>query len=125
MKKLIIIAVLLAVFFIAGISHAKDIALKVIRAECAEGKGVTITYTVRNYKNFDRRNVSVLFKIMEEESPAACKEVTMTVPKDADGTKEYETTIETACDGKPVKLRSTILHNVSRYKIEEWMKGCP
>ena len=127
MKKTILflaIFIISSAFLIAP-SYAKDIELVVKSAECLDDNKVSIQYSVVNYRDFDRHNVSVAFRIMEDEKPIACKEVILSIPKEADGSEIYEAIIDTPCKEKPFNLQSTIFHNVKRYRIENWFKGCP
>jgi hypothetical protein len=106
-------------------SYAEDIELVVKSAECIDDNKIIIKYSVINYRDFDRNNVSVAFKIMEDGKPIACKEVIMTIPKNSDGTEIHEAIIETTCKERVFGLQATIFHNVKRYKIETWFEGCP
>lgn len=129
MKKIsfILIAVIFSccLFIIPSYAQNKDIELVVKSRECQEDNKVLIKYGVINYRNFDRPNVSVIFKAMEDEKPVACKEVKSVIPKGDDGTEIYETTIDLPCKGRDLKVESTIMHSVSRYKIDEYLSGCP
>jgi hypothetical protein len=129
MKKIILIlnAVIITILLFHAPSHAqnKDLELIVKGAECQEDNKIIIKYGVINYRTFDRPNVSILFKIMEDKKPVACREIKMTVPKGDDGSEIYETTIEIPCKDKNYGMQSTIFHSVSRYKIEEFLSGCP
>lgn len=127
MKKNILF---LIIFIFIGIlyltpSYAGDMELVVKSAECSDDNKFIIKYGVINHKDFDRNNVSMAFKITEDEKPIACKEIKMTIPKNSDGSEIYEAIIETPCKDKSFGLKANFFHNVSRYKIEEWFEGCP
>jgi len=129
MKKIILIlnAVIFSgsLFLSPSYAQNKDIELVVKSAECLEDNKISIKYGVINYRDFDRPNVSILFKIMEDKTPMACKEVKATIPKKDDGSEKYEAIIEVPCKEKPYGIESTIYHNVKRYKIQEFFLGCP
>jgi hypothetical protein len=131
MKKItiILIAVFLGCCLFIAPSYAqnpnKDIELVIKSTECLEGDKISIKYGVINYRDFDRPNVSILFKIMEDKKPVACKEVKAIIPKGDDGSDEYEATIDLSCKGRSLNVESTIMHSVSRYKIEKYLSGCP
>ena len=129
MKKItiILIAVIFSccLFIVPSYTQNKDIELVVKSRECQEDSKVLIKYGVINYRDFDRPNVSIIFKVMEEEKPVACKELKSIVPKGDDGSKIYETTIDLPCKGRGLNVESTIMHSVRRYKIDEYLSGCP
>jgi hypothetical protein len=127
MKKYILT---LTIIILAGVfpfshSRAADIELDVKSAECLDDNKILIKYAVINYRDFDRPNVSIAFRIMSDKKPAACEEIIMVVPKNADGSKIHEAVIDTPCKEMDFRLESTIFHNVSRYRIENWFSGCP
>jgi hypothetical protein len=127
MKKYILSLsiIILAGVFPSSPSRAADIELDVKSAECIEDNKILIKYSIINYRDFDRPNVSIAFRIMSDEKPAACKEIIMVVPKNADGSKVYEAVIDKPCKEMDFHLESTIFHNVKRYRIENWFSGCP
>jgi hypothetical protein len=129
MKKIILIinTVIFSCCLFLAPSYAqnKDIELVVKSAECQDGNKILIKYGVINYRDFERPNVSILFKIMEDKEPIACKELKATIPKGDDGTEIYEATIDVPCKDKPYGMESTILHSVKRYKIDAFLSGCP
>ncbi len=127
MKKIILIinTVIFSCCFLFTLSYAKDLELVVKGSECQEDNKILIKYNVINYKDFDRNNTTIIFKIMEDKKPIACKELKATIPKGEDGSVIYETTIETPCKDKTYKLESTIFKYVKRYRIDEFLSGCP
>lgn len=127
MKKIIIIlnAVIFSCCLLFTPSYAKDLELVVKSTECQEDNKILIKYGVINYKDFDRNNTSIIFKIMEDKKPLACKELKVTIPKGDDGSVIYETTIELPCKEKSYNLESTIFKYVKRYRIDEFLSGCP
>jgi hypothetical protein len=128
MKKIILIlnTVIFSCCLMFAPSYAqnKDIELVVKGADCLEDNKISIKYGVINYRDFDRPNVSILFKIMEDKNPLACKEVKATIPKKDDGSEKYEAIIEVPCKDKSYSIESTIYHSVPRYKIQEFLSGC-
>ncbi len=127
MKKIISILniAVFSCFLLLSPSYAKDLELVIKDSECHKDNKVIIKYGVINYKDFDRNGTTIIFKIMGDDKPMACKELTVTIPKGDDGTKIYETTVEAPCTGKTYKVESTIFKYVKRYRIDELLKGCP
>jgi len=128
MKKnilFLIMFIFIGILFLTP-SYAQDIELDIKSAKCLDDDDkIVIQYSVINYRDFERSNVSVAFRIMENGKPIACKELIMTIPKSSDGSEILEAVIDTPCKGKSFGLQSTIFHNVKRYRIEKWFEGCP
>ena len=101
-----------------------DLSLNIKGYRCVD-EGVLIRYSITNERNFDRNNVYVLFKVLVDGKPLACREIKTFVPKGADGSQIEEVILESQCEGKSFKLVSAIIQNTARYKIEEWFSGCP
>lgn len=101
-----------------------DLELTIKGSRCVD-EGVLIRYSVANERDYGRNNVSIVFKVMVEGKPAACREIKTTIPKGADGSKIEEIILEFQCKGKSYKLISSVFQNVQRYKVEEWFSGCP
>jgi hypothetical protein len=126
MNKIILILNILIIscFLIPFTSYAKDLELVVKSSECHKDK-VLIKYGVINYKDFDRNGTTIIFKIMKEDKPIACKELKVTIPKGDDGSKIYETTVEAPCSDITYKVESTIFKYVKRYRIDNFLSDCP
>ena len=106
-------------------AHAADLELVINDVSCVAEEEVLIRYGVINSKNFDLPNVSILFKIMVDGKPEACKEIKTLVPSGADGSEISETNINIPCKGKNVSLKYAIFNTSRRYRIIEWLSGCP
>jgi len=112
--------------------YASDFKLIIHDFTCEEEE-VVIHYSIINYINFDRPNVSVVFKIMKEEKPIACKELVVTIPKIDDGSEIEELIIDVPCEEKSVSIQSSIFHDETnyktnyskRYRIDQFFSGCP
>ena len=93
MKKYYII--LFAVMFAAGLfltpSYAQDKDIELIKrsAECTEDNKILIKYSVTNSRDFPRPNIIIGFKVLNGEEVVACKQIKITVPKNADGSEVY------------------------------------
>ena len=126
MKKFISLSFM--ILLIGGLSPepclAKDLDLIIHEYSCTE-EGILIRYGVVNQRNLDRPNVSILLKVITEGKPLACKEIKMVVPKGADGTEINEVILEAECEGKSLSLTYAIVQNYVRYRIKEWLSGCP
>ncbi|HJX34424.1 MAG TPA: hypothetical protein VJ373_04540 [Desulfatiglandales bacterium] len=127
MKKYILILniAVFSCFLLLSPSYSKDLELVVKGAECLKDNKILIKYSVVNNRDFDRQNTSILFKIVEDDKPFACKELKTLIPKGEDGSKIYETTIEVPCKDRNFNVESTIYQYVKRYRIDEYLKGCP
>jgi hypothetical protein len=126
MKK---IAFLIFVIFSLGgpflsAAHSGSIELLVKDFECVEDGKIIIHYSLNNTFNFEYPNVTLGFKILEDEKPVACNESKVTVPTDADGSDILEIVINAPCSGKSYNLKSAIFYYIKRYKIDEWFSDC-
>ena len=108
--------------------YAADFKLLIHDFTC-EVEEVVINYSVVNYINFDRPNVSIVFKIIKDEKPIACRELIFTIPKGADGSDINELIIDAQCEEKSVSLKSSIFHDKTNYskrdRIDQFFSGCP
>ena len=125
MKKALILLSIIFLFFLSNVAHAFHIKIIVHNVECTEDGKTFIQFSLINERDINFNNTSLCFKLTSEGKPVACKELKVTVPAKADESIEYETTIETPCEGKGYDLKSTVFQNASRYRIEEWFEGCP
>jgi hypothetical protein len=119
---------LIAVLFTSGLfappAFAGEIELTVKDLECEEDGNLIIHYSLINSFDFDYPNVTLCFKILEDEKPIICKELKVTVPKGTDGSEINDVVLNLPCTGKKYDLKSMIFYNVKRYKIEEWFSDC-
>jgi len=129
MKKyyLTLIAVILTVGLIVIPSYAQDQDIKLVvkKTECLDENKILIQYSLINTRDFERPNIVIGFKVLENEIPVACKKLTVTVPKGADGSEINEITIDRACKDTPFRLVANMFRNVKQYRIDEWFEGCP
>jgi len=127
MKKIILILyiAIFTCFLSLSTSYAKDLELVVKSSECQKDNKVLVKYGVINYKDFDRNGTTIIFKVMKDDKPIACKELKVTIPKGDDGSKIYETTIEAPCNDITYKVESTIFKYVKRYRIDNFLSDCP
>ena len=127
MKKIILILniAIFSCFLLPCPSYAKDLELVTKSSECHKDNKVLIKYGVINYKDFDRNGSTIIFKIMGNDKPMACKELKVTIPKGDDGSKIYETTVESPCNDIDYKVESTIFKYVKRYRIDNFLSDCP
>jgi hypothetical protein len=122
---------LIALIFALGLlnkpayAQGRDIELLVKSAECLEDNKILIKYSVTNSRNFDRPNIVIGFKILENEKIVACKRLKITVPKNADGSEIYEATIDRPCKDRPFRLVANMFRNMKQFYIDEWFEGCP
>ena len=105
--------------------NANDFELVIKKVEQINEEEITIQYSVINRRNYNRNNVSLAFKILEEDIPVGCKEIKTTIPKGSDGSDIKETKIKISGKGKNLKINSTIFYITKRYRIDEWFSGCP
>ena len=99
-------------------TYADDFKLNIHDFTCEEEE-IVIHYSVINYINFDRQNVSLVFKIMKEEKPIACRELILTITKGADGSEINELIIDAQCEGKAISLKSSLFHDNSNYNKQQ------
>ena len=129
MKKYYLI--LFAVVFAAGLfltpssAQDRDVELVVKSTECTEDNKILIKYSLINSRDFDRPNIVIGFKLLENEKPVACKELTVTVPKGADGSEIHEITFDAPCKERTFRVVANMFRNVKQYRIDEWFDGCP
>lgn len=126
MKKFSVL--LIAIFFLIGPfrshAHSGDLQLQVKDFECVEDGKLVVHYSIVNTFGFDYNNVSLCFKLVEDEKPITCKELKVTVPKDADGSQVNELVLNVPCSNKSYSIKSAIFFYTKRYKIEEWFSDC-
>jgi hypothetical protein len=126
MKKLSLL--IITVPFIIGLflsnAYSGDIQLQVKDFECVEDGKIVVHYSLNNTFGFDYNNVSLCFKLVEDDKPIACKELKITIPKEADGSKLEELVINAPCSNKSLSLKSAVFYYTKRYKIEEWFADC-
>ena len=123
--------ILIAFIFTAGLlvtpSYAQDqdVRLVVKKTECLDENKILIQYSLINTRDFDRPHIVIGFKILQNEKPVACKKLTVTVPKGADGSEIYEVTVDRPCKDTTFRLVANMFRNVKQYRIDEWFEGCP
>jgi hypothetical protein len=126
MKKFSVL--LIAIPFLIGAllsdAHSGDLQLQVKDLECVEEGKLVVHYSIVNTFGFDYNNVSLGFKLVEEDKPITCKELKVTVPKDADGSQINELVLNVPCSNKGYSIKSTIFYYSKRYKIDEWFSDC-
>jgi hypothetical protein len=90
---------------------------------------VVIHYSVINYTSYDRKNVSVVFKINKDDSPIACEEQIVTIPKNAEGSEINEVIINMECDKGSISLVADIFHDEinspKQDRIKKFFSECP
>jgi hypothetical protein len=126
MKKFSIL--LIAIPFLIGAlfsdAHSGDLQLQVKDFECVEEGKPVVHYSIVNTFGFDYNNVSLGFKLVEDNKPITCKELKVTVPKGADGSQINELILNVPCSNKSYSIKSAIFYYTKRYKIEEWFSDC-
>ena len=109
-------------------SHDSDLKLIIHDFKCEYGE-VYIHYSVINYISYERKNVSVVFKIIRGGRPIACEEQIITIPKNSDGTEMNEAIINIQCEEGSINLESNIFHeeieSSKHEEIEKFLSGCP
>lgn len=124
-KFIILMGTLFFLSVTSGTAYSKDLDLIIKEYRCT-GDGVKIFYSVKNSRSFTRPNIGIGFKIMVDGKPIGCASMYIDVPADEKGDEIREITISAPCRGKNFKIVSTIFGtNVARYKVENWMSGCP
>jgi hypothetical protein len=119
---------MIAVTFLTGLfvsnAYSGDIQLQVKDFECVEDGKIVIHYTVNNTFGFDYNNVSLCFKLVEDDKPIACKEIKITIPKEANGSEVNELILSAPCSNKSLSLKSAVFYMAKRYRIDEWFSDC-
>jgi hypothetical protein len=105
-----------------SICHAKSLQL-IIEDFSRADNGYMIRFSVRNNYTYDR-NPIVAFKILDGDTPLACKQIALKVAKGADGSKVHETKID-APPREGVILESRIFERVRRNRVGGWFADCP
>ncbi len=109
----------------SGNSFGRDLEL-ILKESLNTENGVKISYGIINQKDFLRRNVTIAFKIMVDNKPAGCREVTLDVPANSTGDQIMEVTIPAPCKDKACKVAAQIFDSTARkYRIDNWMSECP
>jgi|WetSurMetagenome_2_1015567.scaffolds.fasta_scaffold140766_3 hypothetical protein len=126
MKKLSVL--LFVIPFLIGpflsSAHSGDLQLQVKDFECIEDNKLVVHYTIVNTFGFDYKNVSLGFKLVEDDKTITCKELKVDVPKEADGSQINDLVLNVPCSNKSFSIKSAIFYYVKRYKIEEWFSDC-
>jgi hypothetical protein len=112
------------IFPLLKFAHSGDIELQVKDFECVEDDKIIVHYSFVSSYDFEYPNVTIGFKLMENNKPIVCKQLKVTVPKNADGSELNEFVINAPCSGKKYNLDSAIFYYVKNYKIEEWFSDC-
>ncbi len=111
---------------LSSLTSAYAVGLElVVKDFSCEKEKFLIHFSVINKHNYDRRNTIVLFKILSEDKPVACKELKLNIPAGADESLVHETIIDVPCAGKKATLKSKMFLRNTRYKIEDWLSDCP
>ena len=84
-----------------------------------------IRFGLINTRNYDRYNVTVIFKIVSGDKPVGCRELKVTVPANSDGSEYQDIVIDTDGKFEKARLQSMIFQARKRYKIEEKLADCP
>ena len=106
-KYLIITGCLLLLTGISGNLFGRDLDL-IIQGSQNTDDGVKISYAVKSQKDFTSPNVKIAFKILIEDKPVACKEITLDVPAYSTGDQIMEITIPAPCKDKSCKLSAQL-----------------
>jgi hypothetical protein len=123
-RVILIVIPFLIGLIISGNAYSGDIQLQVKDFECVDDGKIVVHYTLVNTFGFDYNNVSLCFKLVEDEKAVACKELKVVVPVDADGSKIDEFTIQLPCSNKDFSLKSAVFYYTKRYRIDEWFSEC-
>jgi hypothetical protein len=120
---LIIISAFLVGLFVPT-AYSGEIQLQVKDFECVEDGKIAVHYSVNNTFGFDYNNVSLCFKLVEDDKPIACKEIKITIPKETDGSEVKELILNASCSNRSLSLKSAVFYMAKRYRIEEWFSDC-
>ena len=120
---------IMAIFILAGpflsIAYSGEIKLSVNDVKCVKDGEIAVHYGLNNTFDFDYSNVTLGFKVLKEGKPVACKELKVTVPKGADGSKIYELKIDVPCAQESYSMESAVFYYVQkRYMLEQWFSDC-
>lgn len=111
--------------FLVSSIQAEDVELVVNEYECLEDGRVRIQYNLVNNRDFDIYNVIIVFKILVDNKPIACRELEVKVLKGTHGSEVHEIFIEADCKPRAFKLGYAVFHPVKRYKVDNWIADCP
>ncbi len=119
------LGLLIVIACISGNSFGRDLEL-VLKGSQNTEEGIKISYSIINQKDFVRRNVKIAFKILADNKPVGCREVTLDVPANSTGDQIMEVIIQAPCKDKSCKVAAQIFDSTARkYRIDNWMSECP
>ena len=100
-----------------------DVILK--ESQCTE-EGVAVKYGLLNPDNYDRPNITVVFKILDGKKTIGCNRINTTIPSRSDGSDIKEILINAPCAGKKTGITYRIyLGGTAKYRIENFESDCP
>ena len=105
-----------------SLCHAEHLEL-IIKDFTRSGGRYVIRFSVINKYTYER-NPIVALKIMDGARSLACKQISLTVAKGADGSRVHETTIDAPL-GEEVILESKIYERTRRNRLGSWFADCP
>lgn len=126
MKKYmyIFIIFLLSCLFVST-SYGSNPEVVIKESNCTN-EGVKVKYGLVNQENYDRFNITVVFKILEGGKSIGCKEINTTIPRGSDGSDIEEVLIDAQCAGKKTGITYRIyLGGSAKYTIESYKSDCP
>ena len=126
-KKIIMTWIILLLVGISCDSFGRDRDLNLIIKESKyTDAGVKVSYAVQSQKDFTSPNVRIAFKILVDDKPVRCSEVTLDVPANSTGDQIMEITIPAPCKDKSCKLAAQLFDSsAKKYRIDNWMAECP
>ncbi|MBN1102282.1 MAG: hypothetical protein JXL84_02590 [Deltaproteobacteria bacterium] len=72
-----------------------------------------------------QRTCTVAFKIMDAKRVLACKEVTLVVPAESDGSALQEIEVNAPCVEGKATLEARIFIQTDRNRVQTWLSDCP
>lgn len=126
MKKylyILIIVLLSCLLFSNAYGNNPEVVIK--ESICTK-EGVVVKYGLLNPVNYDRPNITVVFKILDGDKTIGCNKINTTIPSNSDGSDIEEILIDAPCAGKKTGITYRIyLGGTSKYRIENFQSDCP
>ena len=124
-KNLYILIILLLSCLFVGTSYGSNPEVAIKESNCTK-EGVLVKYGLINQENYDRPNITVIFKILEGGKTIGCKEINTSIPRNSDGSEIEEVLIDAPCAGKKTSITHRIyLGGSAKYTIESYKSDCP
>jgi hypothetical protein len=128
MKKITLVVA--AVFVLTGLFFSNAYCRGDIKVEVKDikdnGNGqIVVHYTLLNTYGFEYPNVTLGFKVLQNNKPIGCQRIKQAIPENANGSEIIELVIDADTGDKPIGFEHVLFTGgVDLNRVDEWFAGC-